>query len=260
MSVYKEALNIYSWPWMVEDVARYVAALEIERGLKGRKVLELGPRKGEITARLARNNSVTTIDAESNEVVRKCSRFVRHDLNKPMPFKDSSFDVVLAMEILEHLTRPEVAVREMSRVLRQDGKAYIDVPTQTLNIATRMLYYLDLPIDGIRQSLVKGDRKAIVSDLKKGYIEGMPYPKRFALALWQRLNDGPVMKAHHPQQHGWKWWARLLEGNGFKVTRRYNSGPLFPFASFLPYSLHEKLATSRLAVLPAYVHFECVKS
>lgn len=257
MSIYRETLNIYPWPWMIEEVSRYVASLRIERGIKGRKILELGPRKGELTARLAENNSVTTVDTESNDIIKKCSRFVKHDLNKPMPFKDSAFDVVFAMEILEHLQKPETAVREMSRVLKKDGKAYIDVPTETFNISTKLLYYIDLPIDSIRQSLVKGDRKSIMVDLKKEYFKGMSYPKRFALVLWQRLNDGPVIKASHIQQHGCGWWAKLLKNNGFKIMKKYNSGPLFPLASFLPYMLHEKIATSRLSVLPAFLHFEC---
>lgn len=44
-----------------------------------------------------------------------------HDL----PFKDRSFDVVLAIELLEHLVEPRRAVGEMMRILRPGGRCVL---------------------------------------------------------------------------------------------------------------------------------------
>lgn len=38
-----------------------------------------------------------------------------------MPFEDSSFDVVISMQVLEHIPRPWLAVAEVSRVLKTKG-------------------------------------------------------------------------------------------------------------------------------------------
>jgi SAM-dependent methyltransferase len=48
------------------------------------------------------------------------ARFVRGDAEH-LPFADASFDVVVWSEVIEHLMRPELAVWEVSRVLRPGG-------------------------------------------------------------------------------------------------------------------------------------------
>lgn len=50
------------------------------------------------------------------------------DLNGPLPFVDSSFDTVTAIEIIEHLENPRHVFREIARVLRPGGVAVISTP------------------------------------------------------------------------------------------------------------------------------------
>jgi methionine biosynthesis protein MetW len=45
-----------------------------------------------------------------------------------LPFADASFDVVVCVEVLEHLFAPLDAVREMARVLRPGGLLIVTVP------------------------------------------------------------------------------------------------------------------------------------
>jgi ubiquinone/menaquinone biosynthesis C-methylase UbiE len=47
-----------------------------------------------------------------------------------LSFKDGSFDGVFCLCVLEHLRKPELAVREIRRVLKKNGKAVIIVPTE----------------------------------------------------------------------------------------------------------------------------------
>ncbi len=49
-------------------------------------------------------------------------------LSDPLPFEDSSFNVAICLEVLEHLVDPEYVVREISRVLKPGGRALISVP------------------------------------------------------------------------------------------------------------------------------------
>ena len=48
-----------------------------------------------------------------------------------IPFRSSSFDVVLCSHLIEHLKRPEIALKEFRRVLKPSGKLIIIVPTKT---------------------------------------------------------------------------------------------------------------------------------
>jgi SAM-dependent methyltransferase len=50
------------------------------------------------------------------------------DLTQPLPFKNECFDVVFASNILEHLYRPQEAIREYARVLKSGGKLIGAVP------------------------------------------------------------------------------------------------------------------------------------
>lgn len=49
-----------------------------------------------------------------------------------LPIEDDYFDAVLCSEVLEHLETPDLAVRELSRVLKPGGKLIITAPFSSL--------------------------------------------------------------------------------------------------------------------------------
>jgi SAM-dependent methyltransferase len=50
------------------------------------------------------------------------------DLNKPIPFRDHSFDTILLTDVLEHVAEPRCLISEIARLLRPGGKLLGGVP------------------------------------------------------------------------------------------------------------------------------------
>jgi len=109
-----------------------------ERGLDGlslveknsKKILELGTGEGYFMSELKkRGHDVIGIDILPNKILLERSFDIRkYDLNKGLPFKKSSFDVVIGLEVLEHLYNPYEMMKEIKRVLKPKGYAIISMP------------------------------------------------------------------------------------------------------------------------------------
>lgn len=92
------------------------------------QILDVGCGGGFLSNRLAEEKySVTAIDLseESLEIARKHDQtkkvlYINADAYK-LPFKSASFDVVTAMDFLEHVDEPEKVIEEISRVLKSGG-------------------------------------------------------------------------------------------------------------------------------------------
>lgn len=102
-----------------------VEARLLERALRpGARVLEAGCGR---TSRLAgyRNRIVelvgVDVDAEAGRVNAALDRFLAADLCQPLPFPDSSFDLVYSNFVVEHLATPRAAFRDWRRLLRPQG-------------------------------------------------------------------------------------------------------------------------------------------
>lgn len=134
--------NIKMKPNTIQDTKnnseRGLAALSlIEKNPK--KILELGTGGGEFMSVLKkRGYNVIGLDILPNKIllekgydIRKC------DLNEGLPFKKSSFDVVIGLEVLEHLYNPYEMMKEIRRVLRAGGYAIISMPN-TASIFSRI--------------------------------------------------------------------------------------------------------------------------
>ena len=107
-------------PWVAENVLR-------ERGAQAR-VLDVGCGAGFLSNHLAREGfEVTGVDASKASLdvaarhdVSGRARYVLGDA-LALPFPAASFDVVCAMDFLEHVEDPAAVVAEISRVLKPGG-------------------------------------------------------------------------------------------------------------------------------------------
>lgn len=70
------------------------------------------------------------------------------DLNyiNSLPFKDATFDIVMATEILEHLFRPDILAMEINRVVKPDGVIIISLPNE-FTLACRIGFLIGKILD-----------------------------------------------------------------------------------------------------------------
>jgi SAM-dependent methyltransferase len=53
---------------------------------------------------------------------------VRCDANKPLPFRDGTFDVVTALDVIEHIVETNTFVNELYRIVAPGGYLILDTP------------------------------------------------------------------------------------------------------------------------------------
>lgn len=97
---------------------------------KNLKILDAGCGAGSTIKILERYGKVTGIDINEN-MVKFCRKNKIDVINANvtrLPFKDDSFDLVVILEVLEHLKEEKKALAEIYRVLKFDGLILISVP------------------------------------------------------------------------------------------------------------------------------------
>lgn len=99
---------------------------------KGKKVLDIGCRDGQLTSTYCEGNDVTGADIDSNALRRANERVgiktIHADLNGDWPFLNSEYDVVVACEFLEHIYFPGLVLEKVNLVLKQDGLLVGSIP------------------------------------------------------------------------------------------------------------------------------------
>lgn len=134
---------------------------------KDLNILDVGCSDGNVTAHLtSQQHNVIGVDISKHQLKKarkKGIKTVRCDVNKSLPFKSNVFDIVMFVDIIEHLFEPENALKEVHRILKNNGYIIIQVPN-----------YFSI-IGRIR--LLRG--KSIVTDLHKPFRSWNYFHLRF---------------------------------------------------------------------------------
>lgn len=98
--------------------------------------LDCGCNDGKLTLALARKigtKKIFGLDRDKNAMniaKKKGINVSSADLNKKMPFKDKTFDVITNVEVIEHLYDTDMFIKELYRVCKKGG--YILMATENL--------------------------------------------------------------------------------------------------------------------------------
>lgn len=109
-NVHEKVLNLIS------KERKYILDLASGKGIMSNKLLDKG-------------HKVTSIDIKSQS--KYPLNFIKSDLNKDFPLRNDLFDLVVAVEIIEHLENPRHFLREIKRVLKPNGELIITTPNIT---------------------------------------------------------------------------------------------------------------------------------
>jgi ubiquinone/menaquinone biosynthesis C-methylase UbiE len=115
-----------------EHYHRYAFA---KRLVAGKDVLDAACGEGYGSNMLVKvAKSVTGLDIDSNTIKHAQNKYKSDNLTyiegscSALPFENSSFDVVISFETLEHLEHQQQMLAEFNRVLRNDGILIISTP------------------------------------------------------------------------------------------------------------------------------------
>ncbi len=120
--------------WHTAGLPRTRQVLRLIAGLSLQDVLDVGSGEGDgaVQIRSLTNANVSCVDVAEVAVNSARSRGLdayQVDLdNEVLPFDDESFDLVNLTEVIEHLVRPDHALREIRRVIRPGGHLIVSTP------------------------------------------------------------------------------------------------------------------------------------
>jgi SAM-dependent methyltransferase len=93
------------------------------------KVLDLAAGQGPLSYAMQKKGfDVTATEVFPEQFKAPNVRCLKVNLNEKTPFEDKSFDVVFAVEIMEHLEAPRAFLREIHRILKPGGLVIVTTP------------------------------------------------------------------------------------------------------------------------------------
>lgn len=143
-----------------EHMSRYMFAVQF---VQGKKVLDLGCGCGYGSDYLAKHGAVEVIGIDNSEEAIEFSRSNYSARNLHFEVQDaasiryssSSFDVIVAFELIEHLRDYEKMLLEVKRVLRREGVLVISTPNKATFETKDQFHVKEFHYDELKDVLSK---------------------------------------------------------------------------------------------------------
>jgi ubiquinone/menaquinone biosynthesis C-methylase UbiE len=152
-------------------------------------ILDVGCGTGLMLQEMQTYGTVEGVEL-SDEALEYCRRRGCRNVRKAsameLPFADASFDVLTAVDILEHMDDDHRALREWARVLKPGGRLFVFVP------AHRWLWSLQDEISGHRRRYAFRELRRLVEGAglrleRQSYVSTLLFPVIFLGRLWLKV-------------------------------------------------------------------------
>ncbi|MBM3281769.1 MAG: class I SAM-dependent methyltransferase [Candidatus Diapherotrites archaeon] len=108
------------------------------------KILDVGGSAGTLHEDLLARHSPPKIISLDIELIHVRTNQVIGD-GQQMPFRDNSFDGILAGEVIEHVPQPERFIQECARVLQKNGVLALSTPNKK-SWLNRLTHSYEMPL------------------------------------------------------------------------------------------------------------------
>ncbi len=184
----KEVEDWHWWYRVRRDILdAQLARLHLDRARA--RILDVGCGTGGAALTLARHGRAVALDRSPGSFAIARDRPYTHRVvasaGAPLPFSDGSFDVVCALDILEHLDDDAAAARELWRVCKRGGRVIAYVP------AYKILWGYNDEYSHHKRRYVKSELSALLNGAgfaveESGYFNAVLFLPTLAARLVQR--------------------------------------------------------------------------
>ena len=127
----------------------YDRVLELLPKNKNIRILDAGCGIGNVSKRLLENGFKNILALDIENKLKIDIPFIKADLNKELVFEET-FDVIICQELIEHLENPRHLLRELKKILNNEGIIILTTPN-IFNWKARIYYPLKGLIWGFRE-------------------------------------------------------------------------------------------------------------
>ena len=187
------------------------------RRIAGGSIVDVGCGAGDLYPRVRDRFEYIGVDVVRYAGFPEEARFCRFDLDRgTIPLAEKSADVVVAVEVIEHLENPRDFARQLVRLVKPGGWVLITTPNQlsalsllTLIVRKRFQAFQDVHYPTHLTALLEVDLKRIATEcgLEETKIE---------YSLEGRM---PGMPYHYPRSLS-RWFPRALSENVLLIGRK----------------------------------------
>ena len=131
--------NVFSLRWR-SSIAKMVGSI-LPRDWKDMELLDLGVGDGYTIRLIKPTGKIAGLDPDQPSIAEARERGIAAQEGSAynQPFPSESFGLVTCIEVLEHLSRPEIALAETYRILQPGG--YLAITTPIPSARWRMLWW-----------------------------------------------------------------------------------------------------------------------